>query len=408
MRLLHYNNKNEFSLTEFFESEVPEYAILSHRWEAEEATFSDIQSGTGTDKAGYEKIRFCGQQAGLDGLEYFWVDTCCIDKSSSAELAEAINSMFRWYQKATRCYVYLSDVSTRKRKAIGDATAECTWEPGFRASEWFTRGWTLQELLAPSSVEFFSRDSQRLGDKNTLKQQIHEITGIPVSALEGTPLSQFEVDKRLSWAEKRQTTRGEDKAYSLMGIFDIHMTLIYGEGSTKAFNRLRNKIDKYSAKSPPAELECRLAELTKNFATIAKENELLKLQLKQAATENEILKATSLHSRAESSEVASTASPPRYNPTDLYTDLLSPRERKAPSHRIITGPTGERLLAAGAAWDHIIQHPLYKQGLLDVGDVSERLKGVARCDGDGPVFLEEEISEAIERSYAATSGDELL
>ena len=176
-------------------------------------------------------------------MKYFWVDTCCIDKSNSVELQEAINSMFRWYQNAAKCYVYLSDVSTRKRKA-SDQFSEYTWESAFWSSRWFTRGWTLQELLAPGSVEFFSREGRRLGDKRTLEQQIHKITGIAIPALRGSPLSQFDVDERLSWAENRQTTREEDKAYSLFGIFDIQIPLLYGEGSDKAFKRLREEIDK--------------------------------------------------------------------------------------------------------------------------------------------------------------------
>ena len=201
--------------------------------------------GNGTSKTSFDKIRFCGEQARRDGLCYFWVDTCCIDKSSSAELAEAINSMFDWYQKAARCYVYLSDVSTRKRKA-SDTSTECTWESAwesaFRASKWFTRGWTLQELLAPTTVEFFSREGKRLGDKGTLKRHIQEITGITISALEGAPLSQFGIDERLSWAENRQTTRGEDKAYSLLGMFGIYLPPIYGEGREHAFKRLIKEI----------------------------------------------------------------------------------------------------------------------------------------------------------------------
>jgi len=149
--------------------------------------------------------------------------------------------MFRWYQKAARCYVYLSDVSTRKRKGSNTAI-ECTWESAFRDSEWFTRGWTLQELLAPRSVEFFSRNRERLGDKGTLKRQIQEITAIPISALEGALLSQFSVEERLSWAENRQTTREEDMAYSLLGIFGIHLPLIYGERKEHAFRRLKKEI----------------------------------------------------------------------------------------------------------------------------------------------------------------------
>jgi hypothetical protein len=188
MRLLQCDNNGGLSLTEFFKSRIPEYAILSHRWEAEEVTFKDLIDGISKSMAGYGKIQFCGEQARREGLQYFWVDTCCIDKSNSTELAETINSMFRWYQKATRCYVYLSDVLTRKRKA-SDTSTECTWESAFRASKWFTRGWTLQELLAPTTVKFFSQEGKRLGDKGTLKRHIQEITGITILALKGAPLS---------------------------------------------------------------------------------------------------------------------------------------------------------------------------------------------------------------------------
>jgi hypothetical protein len=246
MRLLEHNTDGKFSLIEdFIGNKTPEYAILSHTWGEEEVTFRDLIDDTGKSKAGYEKIRFCAQQAANDRLQYFWVDTCCIDKSSSAELQESINSMFHWYQNAAKCYVYLSDVSTKKRKA-SDRLSEDTWESAFRSSRWFTRGWTLQELLAPGSdsVEFFSREGRRLGDKRTLEQQIHEITGIPITALRGTSPSQFDVDDRLLWAKNRQTTREEDKAYSLFGIFDIQMPLLYGEGEDKAFRRLREEINK--------------------------------------------------------------------------------------------------------------------------------------------------------------------
>jgi len=241
MRLLQSDNDGNLSLTEFFESAIPNYAILSHRWGTDEVTFKDLTDGTSKSKAGgYSKIQFCEDQTRRDGLKYYWIDTCCIDKSSSAELSEAINSMFRWYQEAARCYVYLSDVSTRDQKA-SDA---CTWESAFRASQWFTRGWTLQELLAPRSVEFYSREGNILGNKRTLEQQIHEITGIPTTALRGNPLSQFDVNERFSWAKGRQTTRGEDKAYALFGIFDVQIPLLYGEGEVKAFLRLREAVDR--------------------------------------------------------------------------------------------------------------------------------------------------------------------
>jgi hypothetical protein len=247
MRLLERNSAGEFSLTKDFGDHVSRYAILSHTWGAdtEEVSFRDLMDGTGKSKAGYSKIRFCGEQASRDGLQYFWVDTCCIDKSNSTELAEAINSMFRWYRDAAKCYVYLSDVSITKRKT-NTPFSEFTWESAFRASRWFTRGWTLQELLAPAIVEFFSKEGKRLGDKRTLERQVHQITGIAISVLQGAPLSQFTVDERLSWAKNRQTTREEDKAYSLLGVFDVYMPLIYGEGGDNALTRLREEIDKPS------------------------------------------------------------------------------------------------------------------------------------------------------------------
>ncbi|KAH6694365.1 hypothetical protein BKA61DRAFT_564174 [Leptodontidium sp. MPI-SDFR-AT-0119] len=241
MRLLYYNSDGDFSLAEFFNRAIPEYAVLSHTWEEEEVTFEDLQNGTGTKKAGYEKIRFCAEQANRDGLQYFWVDTCCIDKSNSAELAEAINSMFRWYRMSTKCYVYLPDVS---RATVN--TDELAWESAFRKSRWFTRGWTLQELIAPISVEFFCRESKRIGSKSSLEQQIHEITGIPKSALQGASLSQFSDKERFSWIQPRQTKVEEDKAYSLLGIFDVQMPLRYGEGMANAFKRLEEEIDKFN------------------------------------------------------------------------------------------------------------------------------------------------------------------
>ncbi|OCK73088.1 HET-domain-containing protein [Lepidopterella palustris CBS 459.81] len=234
MRLLKRNDNGDFSLIEFVGDRIPPpYAILSHTWGAddEEVTFKDLRKGTGKNKPGYAKIYFCAQQAAKDGLQHFWVDTCCIDKSNSTELQEAINSMFRWYHNAAKCYVYLSDVSFQRR-----------WKPAFRKSRWFTRGWTLQELIAPRSVEFFSAECERLGDKQSLNQTLHEITGIAIQGLQGSPLSHFSVDERMAWAAKRQTKRDEDAAYSLLGIFDIHMPLIYGEGRQKALNRLQREI----------------------------------------------------------------------------------------------------------------------------------------------------------------------
>ena len=246
MRLLECNSAGELSLTEDIidDDKIPPYAILSHTWkEGEEVTFQELIDGTGKGKPGYEKIRFCGEQAKRDGLQYFWVDTCCINRSNNTELSEAINSMFRWYRSATRCYIYLSDVSSPVFDT-NNQLSDLPFESAFRASRWFTRGWTLQELLAPSSVEFFSREGNRLGDKRSLQQQIHEITGIPAQALQETFLPRFSVDERLLWSQNRQTTRKEDQAYALLGIFDVYMPLIYGEGRDNAFKRLLKEIYK--------------------------------------------------------------------------------------------------------------------------------------------------------------------
>ena len=248
MRLLERKNDDEFTFTKDIIDNIPRYAILSHTWGAdtEEVTFRDLTDGTGKEKTGYSKIRFCGEQARHDGLRYFWVDTCCIDKSNNTELAEAINSMFRWYRNAAKCYVYLSDVP-RDAPDTDDAFCQQPWESAFRKSRWFTRGWTLQELIAPKSVEFFSKYWEQLGSKASLRTIIHEITGIPDKALQGVPLSDFTIAERMSWAEQRETARKEDQAYSLLGIFDVHMPLIYGEGKEHAFKRLRGVINVHSS-----------------------------------------------------------------------------------------------------------------------------------------------------------------
>lgn len=242
MRLLQLQDDGEFSLVEFVGNNIPRYAILSHTWGAdhEEVSFKDLIQGTGKIKTGYRKLVFCGKHAAADGLQFFWVDTCCIDKSSSAELSEAINSMFLWYQNAARCYVYLLDVLSGG--SVEDDEFPRRWKSAFKKSRWFTRGWTLQELLAPESVEFFSMDGQRLGDKQSLEETLHDITGIAIKALRGSRMCQFSVHERMLWAEKRQTTREEDAVYSLLGIFNINMSPIYGEGREKALIRLQKRI----------------------------------------------------------------------------------------------------------------------------------------------------------------------
>ncbi|CAN9285142.1 unnamed protein product, partial [Alternaria alternata] len=245
MRLLKYEEDGRLTITSFDDDAILRYAILSHTWgaDAEEVTFADLAKGDGKHKPGYNKIRYCGEQAQQDGLQYFWIDTCCIDKSDKAELSSAIQSMFRWYQNATKCYVYLSDVSARKRK-FDDMNTRSTWEPAFRSSRWFTRGWTLQELLAPSIVEFFSQEWKKLGDRTSLKLIIEKVTGIPYGVFDGTPLSRFSVEERLRWKGDRQTKREEDAWYSLSGIFDIEIAPAYSEGAASAFKRLKGEIDK--------------------------------------------------------------------------------------------------------------------------------------------------------------------
>ena len=178
MRLLERNNASEFSLTKdllFSDDAILRYAILSHTWgaETEEVSFKDMMDGTGTRKAAYNKIRLCGEQARRDDLQYFWIDTCCIDKSSSTELEEAINSMFHWYRNAVKYYVYLADVS---RPTLNTDVGRLSWESSFRKSRWFTRGWTLQERIAPVLVEFFSKEGEQqvikgLWSDMSMKQQ---------------------------------------------------------------------------------------------------------------------------------------------------------------------------------------------------------------------------------------------
>ncbi|KAK0703385.1 hypothetical protein B0T26DRAFT_658964 [Lasiosphaeria miniovina] len=239
MRLLERDDTGGVRLTEDLpNSKIPPYAILSHTWGDGEVLFRDLVDGTGENKTSYAKIRFCRDQAWRDGLRFFWVDTCCIDKSDAAELQGALNSMFQWYRNAAKCYVYLSDVSKYER------SGNPGWELALRNCKWFTRGWTLQELIAPTIVEFFSVEGVFLGDKQSLGQHIYDATGIPLGALQSSALSDFSIEERMSWAKNRSTTRLEDKAYSLFGIFDVCMPILYGEGEDRAFKRLREEISK--------------------------------------------------------------------------------------------------------------------------------------------------------------------
>jgi hypothetical protein len=244
-RLLKFLSNGEIGFADLADGDSQPYATLSHTWreDGNEITFGDLKAGTAKAKEDvYKKLKFCGDRAAQDRLKYFWVDTCCINKSDVIEVQHAINCMFRWYRNAAKCYVYLSDVAIQDETS--DQISELPWESEFQRSRWFTRGWTLQELLAPQSVEFFSQHGVRLGDKRSLEHHIHARTRIPITALRGSSLSNFTVDERMSWIHGRQTKYEEDKAYSLQGIFDIFVLPNYGEGEDNAFARLREEINK--------------------------------------------------------------------------------------------------------------------------------------------------------------------
>jgi len=253
MRLI---NTQTLALEQFY-GEIPPYAILSHRWEAEEVTLQDFAaqvyliSKWGLPMKGFKKIRYCIDQAKREGIGYCWVDTCCIDKSSSAELTEAINSMYAWYRNSAVCYIYMADVHPA---AVSET--QQAFGARFRSSLWFTRGWTLQELLAPRKKVFYNAKWAKIleiqksaaGDVFRdiyLPHVVKEVTGISEEAMRDfSPTSRdYSVARKMSWASNRKTTRSEDTAYCLMGIFDINMPLLYGEGP-KAFMRLQEEIMK--------------------------------------------------------------------------------------------------------------------------------------------------------------------
>ena len=212
------------------------YAILSHTWGVDEVTFDEIHAPECKAKNGYKKIEHACEQALQDGHHYLWIDTCCIDKRSSAELSEAINSMYRWYQNAAVCYVYMVDF-------IVHPGSEAETNVYFKTSCWWTRGWTLQELIAPKHVRFYNYHWQYYGDKMHLAEIIAEITYIDIQVLQDSrKLRSMSVAKRMSWASRRQTSRQEDQAYALMGMFNVSMPLLYGEGGVKAFQRLQEEI----------------------------------------------------------------------------------------------------------------------------------------------------------------------
>ncbi|PMD34568.1 HET-domain-containing protein, partial [Hyaloscypha variabilis F] len=241
MRLL---NVETFELEEWW-TDIPEYAILSHTWltgrgaDSSEFTYDDIIAGTKPKSQGYQKILDCCEQAKKDKIGYIWADTCCIDKRSSSELQEAINSMFALYKRSAVCYAYLSDYRSSSLE-----------EEEFRNCRWITRGWTLQELIAPRKVVFFNASWGRIGTKadEITRNLLSKTTKISAEVLNGSENSLKEslIAQKMSWASKRKTTRPEDIAYCLMGIFGVHISLLYGEGAENAFLRLQEEIMKRS------------------------------------------------------------------------------------------------------------------------------------------------------------------
>ena len=264
MRLI---NVHTLVMEDFSVREKPPYAILSHTWGnvKDEVSFADFQDPSiSRKKPGFKKIQLMitYMKAKAAEINHMWVDTCCIDKSSSTELSYAINSMFQWYSKARICYVYLSDVhlSDEHLPADKDSGAVNDKTPGafelLRNKRWFSRGWTLQELLAPENVVFFDANWRKIGDKASCRNAISSITGIEAWILEkaytfrlrtlldtsSTPILLWSTGMR--WSSKRNTSRPEDTAYCLMGIFDVHMPLLYGEGQRIAFRRLQDEMVK--------------------------------------------------------------------------------------------------------------------------------------------------------------------
>lgn len=272
MRLLHYVH-DKLLLSDFRGKTIPPYAILSHRWSKSETLVEDIFNGTYKEKVdGYQKLRFCANQAAKDDLQYFWIDTCCIDRWNNDELSDAINSMFRWYRNAARCYVFLSDVSLLAADGV-DRMSCSDWKVSFRASRWFTRGWTLQELIAPKSVEFFSREGQSLGNKASLDSLIYEITSIPLAALRNSPLDQFSTTERRRWADNRATTEEEDIVYCLLGLLGVSMPITYGEGQESARRRLQEELE-------PTDSAPSIIPLSRNEFFVGRESQLAELEAK--------------------------------------------------------------------------------------------------------------------------------
>ena len=238
MRLL---NARTLRFESYPTSKTPTYVVLTHTWSTnreDEVLFQDIVTQSMAEKPSFLKVAECCRQAVKDQISHVWIDSCCIDSSSSAEVSEAINSMYRWYKEAASCYGYLSDVSLLPDQA--------GFSSEFAHARWFSRGWTLQELLAPKGIKFYSKDWQYIGSKQSLLGEISKITRISCETLLSGYMLSVSVATRMSWASNRETTIEEDQAYCLLGIFGVNMPLLYGEGLVKAFARLQEQIMKDS------------------------------------------------------------------------------------------------------------------------------------------------------------------
>ncbi|KAH6963248.1 heterokaryon incompatibility protein-domain-containing protein [Fusarium avenaceum] len=250
MALMRCMNTGTFELCTSTQIDFKEqgYAILSHRWGSEEILFAqigqfahDLRNTKGRHaRPQLDKILQACHTAREQGLQWIWIDNCCINKSDNSELSESINSMFKWYREAVVCLTYLSDV----RKCSGsevDSHVFKSFETG-EMTKWFTRGWTLQELLAPGKLLFYDTDWSYLGSKQELAGSIEEVTGIATQYLTGeTDFRIACIAAKMSWAADRETTKEEDMAYSLFGIFNLHLPVQYGEGKA-AFLRLQDAL----------------------------------------------------------------------------------------------------------------------------------------------------------------------
>lgn len=231
MRLLHATH---LYMKVFHGSKIPPYVILSHRWEDadEEVELKDFELGNASNKQGYVKVQNLCRIAREYGVEWVWLDTCNIDKANSTELNEAINSMYKWYANSEFCVAYLFDYDSHKHKSIGVST-------------WFNRCWTLQELISPRTVRFYDGLWHFCGTKAKVCKKLAEITGIDTDTLRGADPRRCSIAQRMSWAAGRQATRIEDEAYSLLGLFDLSLPMLYGDGE-KAFMTLQERIIQYS------------------------------------------------------------------------------------------------------------------------------------------------------------------